>query len=233
MFVSLVAACSQGATTSSRASVVLTAGGTRAAVVLPEFPALVGTAEAPLTSVDLAGDDAETLTLTLLVACALPGDGELDVALPGGGVLQFFGEVGVAPGWMSGSLDARQRQLVSGCVLAHLSLDGLPAVVSLRGSGISAGPDEASLTTLDEGAFFGDLFACGQTVAACLGTGPASDPAAFAQRSCAQPDPSNPGYTLCGLRFAGTCASACDYRRSRCDLMGEAFRPVTSLVVTE
>jgi len=218
------------------ADAVFAAGGTRADAVLGSLPELRGAAGAPLDGDALfeAGVSGQ-LTLSVLVSCALDLGAELDVSVPIGGSVQFPGEFGIAPRWLDEPVDRDRREVLTGCVLARLSVDGLFSLVSIRAPRLRAGEEERALAGVEEGAFFGDLFDGGQVLAACRGRGLLEDPTdvGLAERHCAEPDPARPGLTLCGLRFAGDCRDVCDrsgHRYSRCRVDGRGYRPVTAAV---
>ncbi len=150
--------------------------------------------------------------LSLLVACALPADVTL-VATVSGARVEFFGDLGLAPRWLREPLDRAGRAWVSGCVMAQLSETALAIPVLLRGPrrGLAASPDERDAWSLEEGAFFGDLFADVDAPLpwfACRGVGDAGDPA-LADRVCTEPDDDRPGQTRCGMVFVGSCQAAC------------------------
>lgn len=177
---------------------------------------------------DVAVGDAvvsDTVIMSQLVGCALRFDQQ--VTIDG---IDFPGSLGLAPGWLRGGIGPRERELVTGCLLAHLSMDGLAVVFSMRSHGLPrTGSTERSGWPVEEGAFFGDLLSSQPTVAAaCRGAGQQSDPNAtgLADRVCAEPDPARPGLTLCGLADAGPCVDACDRhvggRYERCRVNGGA-----------
>ncbi len=167
----------------------------------------------------------DTLIMSQLVGCALRLDQQVTV-----NGIDFPGNIGLAPGWLQGGIGPRERELVTGCLLAHLSAEGLAVVFSLRAHGLPRPSSaERSGWPVEEGAFFGDLLSDQPTVAAaCRGTGQQSDPGAagLANRVCAEPDPARPGLTLCGLADAGSCADACNRhvggKYERCRVNGGA-----------
>lgn len=187
-----------------------------------------------LASVNLAGvgdvavGDAvvsDTVVMSQLVGCALRADQQVTV-----NGIDFLGSIGFAPGWLQGGIGSRERELVTGCLLAHLSADGLAVVFSMRARGLPRpSSTERSEWPVEEGAFFGDLLGGQPTAAAaCRGAGQQSNPGStgLADRVCAEPDPARPGLTLCGLADAGPCADACARhvgdRYERCRVNGGA-----------
>lgn len=214
---------------SSRPVLDLTAA--RADTFLRATPRLAGLANAPLDASGLVDDDDGRNALSLVVACALEPGAELDATMATGAVLQFVGELGLAPGWLDHRIGRERAALVTGCALAHVTLEGLPAVVSLRGPGLPAEQDEHAGWPVAEGRFLGDSLGAGpQVMAACRGAGQLADPAAIGLelRRCAVPDPARPGLTLCGLAFAGDCTEVC--HGARCELNGRHYPAVASFV---
>lgn len=177
--------------------------------------------------------------LSLLVACALPAQITLASAAPGAD-LEFFGEVGLAPGWVHRALSSGERRWVSACVLARLSQSGLATVASLRGPirVLRAPAGERDAFPVEEGAFYGDLFVPADRPiewVACRGTG--RDAGGLLDRACALEDPDRPGLTRCRFRFVGDCADACGargrdgYRRCRLPGGGNSDQVVSAFVV--
>jgi hypothetical protein len=147
--------------------------------------------------------------LTYIVSCALPPDEQL--VAPDGTV--FVGGIGVAPEWLDQPLDEDGQRWLSACLFSRVSDLDVTVPISLRGpnSGLVLSPGENTEFTLQQGAFYGNLFTQqDQPILweACSG---ADDDAAVAnQRICASPDPANPGFTLCGFNYTGQCQSTND-----------------------
>jgi hypothetical protein len=147
---------------------------------------------------------------SLVTSCALPPDITL-VASVDGVDFEFPGEIGLAPQWLSGRLDRAGQQWVSACMFARVSAHDVAVTISMRGPSraLAVDDDERANWTLEEGAFFGNAF--GQTdqplqAFACRGRDKAAGNAGeLVDRDCAAPDPAHPGFTLCGLMFAGDC----------------------------
>lgn len=173
--------------------------------------ALVGLADRALDGEALAATVQGRLALTLAAGCALADDQSV---IAGG--LEFLGETGIAPLWLRCPLDSRERALVTGCMLARLSVSGLAVPISLRGPTLAVPADEAAEWSLEEGAFGGDLFAPSQLAVACRGRGQREDPSApaFGPRACATPIPGM-SVTFCALRFLGDCEDVCDRHQGR------------------
>lgn len=199
----LMAISSCGVSTGIINDPLLIASGPTAPAVLAVAGAIGGADRRAIDCDPLVSTGAGILMCSLLVSCALP----LEDHLTFGGI-EFPGDVGIARGWARGGITIPQRQAVTACVLANLSQDGLVAVVSMRGLHLEVLPEELAEWTEEEGAFFGDLMAPVPIAGACQGE---ADPALSMRhnRLCALPDPDHPGFTLCGLAFAGPCSRAC------------------------
>jgi hypothetical protein len=149
---------------------------------------------------------------SLVVSCALPSDVTL-VATVDGADFEFLGEIGLAQQWLSSRLDRVGQQWVSACMYARVNAHEVIIAISMRGPHreLAADAAERAAFTLEEGAFFGDAFGPLDQplrVFACRGRDKAAGNAGvLADRDCAAPDPANPGFTLCGMTFAGDCGS--------------------------
>lgn len=147
-----------------------------------------------------------------IVGCALPEDVVL-TATVGGTPLEFPGELGLAPEWLRGPLDRTGQGWVSACMFARINARDVAIPVSMRGPNLAldANGDERNDWSLEEGAFFGNFFGpADQPVQwyACRGRDQAAGKGGtLSNRLCAVPDPNRPGFTLCGMIFAGDCGS--------------------------
>jgi hypothetical protein len=147
---------------------------------------------------------------SLVVGCALPPEITL-VATVDGTEFDFVGEIGVAPQWLSGRLDQVGQRWVSACMFARVNAHEVVIPISMRGPSpaLKTDADERAAWTLEEGAFYGNAFGPSTQplqAFACRGRDKAAGNAGeLADRDCAAPDPANPGFTLCGMVFAGDC----------------------------
>jgi len=160
-----------------------------------------------------AGPDLELLSL--IVACALPATISL-VAQVSGSEIEIFGEVGLAPEWTHRAMRAASSRWVSACVISRLSGTDLATAISIRGDNEALRPitGERSTWTIDEGAFYGDLFSSATQPIRWFGCrGRDGDAAELAGRVCAIEDPATPGVTRCGLSYAGRCDQVCTDKR--------------------
>jgi hypothetical protein len=150
--------------------------------------------------------------LNFLVSCALRADQTLVAILQDGTELDFFGDVGLAPEWIHRPLNQIDKGWVSACMFSRVNNHDVSLPISFRGPthALATTPDELATYTLDEGAFYGQLFTPGNDPInwiACRGRDNTGTPTGgLADRDCARPDPANPGLTLCGFKFAGDCA---------------------------
>lgn len=159
----------------------------------------------------VASSDGREL-LSLVVGCAVP----LGVTLVGtlnGTDVEFPGEVGLAPQWLSSRLHRVGQHWVSACMFARVNAREVVIPISMRGPQPELATDEGERAgwTLEEAAFFGNAFGPQDQPLqwfACRGRDKAAgDAGELAFRVCADPDPANPGFTLCGMIFAGDCGN--------------------------
>ena len=161
-----------------------------------------------------------------VVSCALPQEVSIQALLSGAadsappntaytcasGVCRFDGGLGLAPDWAEHKLTSKAERWVSACLLARVNHHVTAEAISLRGDhpGLAVGVDEAELYNLEEGAFYGNVFTHQDDPIewyACRGRAQAaSEDGGLGLRDCAEPDPDNPGYTLCGFIYTGDCA---------------------------
>jgi hypothetical protein len=157
----------------------------------------------------LASEDGREI-FSLIVSCALPADITL-VATIDGTDFEFFGEMGLARGWMRGPLDREGQGWVSACIFSRVNANEVIIPISLRGrhGGLEVSDEEREMWSLEEGAFYGNLFGpMDQPVQwyACRGKDQAAgEVGGLIDRDCAEPDPANPGFTQCGFIYAGDC----------------------------
>lgn len=151
--------------------------------------------------------------LAFLIGCALPEGTTLTAPDPNGGPdIEFFGEIGVAPDWATRALDRSDRRWVTACILSRVNDNNVTVEISMRGplAALDSTAAERASHTVEEGAFYGDIFGDVDKPLqwyACRGRGQAAgETGGLADRDCTEPDPANPGKTLCGFNYAGDCA---------------------------
>lgn len=166
----------------------------------------------PVGAGDLLATEDGREVLTYAVSCALPGDITLEATVAGT-TYEFPGGIGLAPEWLDHRLKKEGQRWVTACLLARVNQHATAEEISLRGAhpALTISPDEALLYSVEEGAFYGNLFTKPKKPpieVACTGR----DQALFGEvgglvlRDCAEPDPNNPGFTKCGFTYAGHCA---------------------------
>lgn len=136
----------------------------------------------------------------------------------------FPGNLGLAPGWQHKKLDTKGERWVSACLFARVNRHGVTKDVSLRGrnEGLTISQYEYEMFTVQEGAFFGNIFENPDASVdnidwyACSGSGIAE--ASSVERDCAVENvngyiengvqfPPEPGRTICGFKYAGPCGN--------------------------
>jgi hypothetical protein len=163
-----------------------------------------------------------------IVSCALPEGTMIEADVPGAEDTAppntiyscnkehcvFSGSVGLAEHWIDRRLDQKGQRWVTACLLARVNHYGVTEIISMRGVApeLSVSPEEAEQYSLQEGAFYGNLFADGDGPLdwnACRGKDKAASPtnAGLELRACAEPDPNDPTHTVCGFKYAGDCGS--------------------------
>ncbi|MBI4164254.1 MAG: hypothetical protein HY508_00800 [Acidobacteria bacterium] len=160
-----------------------------------------------------------------VVSCALPEGTDIQATIPEApdsappdtgytcvsGQCVFPGSLGLADYWQDRKLDPKGQRWITACLLARVNLHDTADAISLRGTApsLTVGQGEAEIYVVQEGAFYGNIFTDSEDLDwnACRGSGQASGEfGGLALRDCAEPDPNNPGFTMCGLKYAGDCA---------------------------
>ena len=158
-----------------------------------------------------------------LIGCALPGGMSIQATVPGAPdtgpdanytctseECVFTGSLGLAESWIDHRLTPDGQGWVSACIFARVNALDTSVAISLRGpnDNLTVSPDEAVLYSLQEGAFYGNLFTGDDPIDwnACRGADQAAgDVGGLADRECAEPDPLDPTHTKCGFNYAGDC----------------------------
>lgn len=158
----------------------------------------------------LATEDGREV-LSYVISCAIPSDVSL-IGKYAGVTYEFQGDIGLAPDWLKRPLRETEQRWVSACLISRVNLFGISVSISIRGphASLKVGEIEARDYSAEEGAFFGNVFTPADDPIiwnACRGREQAvGESGDLALRDCTEPDPANPGFTLCGFKFAGDCA---------------------------
>ena len=112
---------------------------------------------------------------------------------------------------MDRPLPPKGQRWVTACLLARVNAFAIADSISLRGVApeLTISQDEALLYPVQEGAFYGNLFADGDDIDwnACRGKDQAAgESGGLGLRDCTEEDLSTPGRTQCGFKYAGDCA---------------------------
>ena len=131
-----------------------------------------------------------------------------------GATYTFDGSIGLAPKWGDRRLTGAERGWISACMLARVNIFGVSLLISMRGPSpaLSVSAEEAAAYTIEEGAFYGNIFADGgqsQVFIACGGLAQASGVQGeeLSQRACARESEVGDGLTECGMQYAQHCTS--------------------------
>lgn len=166
-----------------------------------------------------------------MMSCALPAGKTIEATIPGAPDIAppdaiyrcknercvFPGSLGLAEHWIDRRLDPKGQRWITACLLSRVNLYGVSVTISLRGIApqLSVTPDEAETYSLQEGAFYGNIFNDPDEPLdwnACRGKDQAEgESAGLEMRDCAEPDPNDPTHTKCGFKYAGDCGT---YTRS-------------------
>jgi hypothetical protein len=158
----------------------------------------------PATEPNCGGRD----VLEYLIGCAFDPTVTLVGTSDAGVTYEFHGMIGLAPKWEDRRLTLKEQRWMSACMLARVNNTGKSLFISLRGpnDALSVTTEESNDFILQEGAFYGNIFAETQEFYACRGAdlynGNFGDVVAL--RACAQPTAAG-DKTLCGMKFAGDC----------------------------
>jgi len=148
--------------------------------------------------------------LQYIIGCAISPAVTLEVDFQGAHYV-FSGEVGLASKWVDRALKDSEKRWVSACLISRVNKYEVSVPISIRGphNALTVTADEAADFTVEEGAFYGDIFRPIEEPIiwiACRGRDQAaSESFALDDRDCAEPDPENPGLTKCGFVYAGDC----------------------------
>jgi hypothetical protein len=162
-----------------------------------------------------------------IISCALPAGKEIDATIPGAPdtappntlytcskeSCSFPGSIGLADYWIDHRLDVKGQRWITACLLARVNYYGVKVIISLRGVApqLLVGKHEAERFSLEEGAFYGNIFSDPDKPLdwnACRGRDAAAgETGDLKLRACTEPDPNDPTHTKCGFNNAGDCDS--------------------------
>jgi hypothetical protein len=164
--------------------------------------------------------------LKYVVSCALPDDAVINMTIDGQ-MYSFPGSLGMEPQWglPGGSCDETCQRWITGCVLARVDFLGVERPISVRGMnpGLKTTGKEAKDYPVREATYFGNVFAPGKPLFACLSPGQTED-----TRVCGD------SLQNCPMKVVGSCADACAFEGQFgqfdfCSTSGKALQPQTYL----
>jgi len=125
----------------------------------------------------------------------------------------FQGAIGLAEHWIDRPLTKNGQRWITACLLSRVNHFGVTEIFSMRGTApsLSVSPEEAEQYSLQEGAFYGNIFSEDTDAPldwnACRGKDKAATPnrGELEMRDCTDPDPGDPSHTVCGFKYAGDC----------------------------
>jgi hypothetical protein len=118
----------------------------------------LGTANGLSSTVGLMTTAPGRLTVEYLVRCALPLGDSITKQDQNGVSYTFVGQIGIAPGWKTGSCDSSCQQGISACMLAHVNTSGVHIPLWLVGPNPAVGWGTDPQYPNREGTFFGNIF---------------------------------------------------------------------------
>jgi len=127
----------------------------------------------------------------------------------------YYGELGLATGWQQEAIEASAQRWITACLLSRTNWYGVSVMISSRGShsGLKkSDTSELTLYPMEEGAFWGNLFAQTPLAHTCYYT-PNKDHSRSLLRDCAAGhlDPDLGIVEECGLLgIVGDCGTYCD-----------------------
>lgn len=133
---------------------------------------------------------------------------------------RFAGSLGFAPNWTTAAMSIAEQQAVTSCAASLTNEVGANIMISQRGPGaiLATTSTERATYTVQEGAYFGNMFTLGILV--CSGSGTSTQPG----RTCAS---GASCYTNVGS-CASTCATSPNGYFVNCSVKGTIYAaPVT------
>ncbi|MFE8605674.1 hypothetical protein [Archangium violaceum] len=178
------------------------------------------------------------MVMSYVVACAYPAGSSLTYTPSTGTTYTWHGRLGLTPDWNLGNQSsAREQQLLSACLAAHVNKFGVHMTISIRGldargTSIQVDATEATTFTEPEAAFFGNLFT-GDGAFACNDRANFT-PAESSARACGISSQASGMSVECPpLVHIGNCSPICILdngtgRYRSCTYGGKTYEPLTT-----
>lgn len=160
-------------------------------------------------------DDDGTTVIRYMIECAL-AEGQQVTKNYKGNQATFYGRLGLAPQWRDGACDLDCQRWVSACIMARTNPVGQVNDIWLQGGHPALGFGDDPNFPLDEGGFYGNLFAPDQVEHTCQGSAEGLDAATAVGRSCTSDE------SPCGFESDGDCLLTAD-----CQLTSDGSLPLT------
>ena len=148
--------------------------------------------------------------MSYLVSCALPANKSASYTDGFGNTWEWYGQIGLAPNWDTTGLTTTEQHWLTACIASRVNEYGNNVEISQRGpeeSLFNVKVPEVNSWTIEEAAFFGNLFGATPTYYSCLASTSYVDPENG--RSCALTDEN--GDNRCGpIDVLGLCSDICD-----------------------
>jgi hypothetical protein len=200
-----------------------------------DFPALVPGAKSALQNATEAGVLSREL-LKYVVSCAFTSEQSFVFSWLGDAgelhVETYPGLLGLASAWSYRQPSTAEQQWVSACIASRVNLYGVSVTISSRASHTAlnkVGTTEMVTYTVEEGAFWGNLFGAPGALFACYNEAN-REHARMLSRACAAGHEGSSGIESCGMiEIVGSCDAHCDefqpigLYRSSCDGSGKVI----------
>jgi hypothetical protein len=176
-------------------------------------PSNLGAIQAPSTTGDLS-----RLLLKYTVSCAFDATQSFDFTWTDGSNVvhndTYWGSLGLARSWSTKPLLTSRQQWVSACLISRVNWYGISVPLSARGgtSGLNAtDPAELSTYSMEEGAFWGNLFAVSPYAYSCDSSRNDSYSRSSLRECAAGHVDSGSNLVNCGMiHRVGSCDTYCD-----------------------
>ncbi|WP_395829140.1 hypothetical protein [Archangium violaceum] len=177
------------------------------------------------------------MVMKYVVACAYSEGQSLSYS-DGVTTFTWYGRLGLAPGWASGSpATVSEQQLISACLAVHVNKFGAHVDISVRGqnalgTSIPVTTTESSTFSEREAAFFGNLFT-GEGIYACNDRGTLT-PSESSLRACGLSSQNSGTSIECPpIQHTGQCSTLCTFDKLKgyytsCTLNRKSFLALTT-----
>jgi hypothetical protein len=112
-------------------------------------------------------DEPGKTSASYLVRCALRANESVSLKDYTGGLFSMTGQIGLAPGWLTGTCDLNCQETISACLMALTNGEGNHVTIEMRSTIAAIG--QGGTFAYQEAAFYGNLFVSPPTAGYCIG----------------------------------------------------------------